>query len=187
MGLCQKMSRPGKKLAINAARDHKALPRATSIRLCEEGVGWGFLERYCTTTQLPSGCRQGTSYGVCELGSLGGWGEDFLKGTATFPQILTATNPPSNCRRLARNRPHDFHRRKSLRRRVQGRSESMVVHEETSLNETWFFRFQLLTISTGFELLISHWNQEQLFGWDDRTHVVNHFKRKKKSLLRLIS
>ena len=136
LGLFQEMSRPGKKLAINAARDHKTLPQATSIRLCEEGVGWGFLERDCTTTQLPSGCRQGTSYGVCELGTLGGWGEDFLKGTATFPEILTAANPPSDCRRLARNRPHDFHRSKSLRQRVQGWSESTVVHEETSLSET---------------------------------------------------
>ena len=73
MGLCQEMSRPGKKLAINATRDHNALPaQATSIRLCEEGVGWGFLERCRTTTQLPSGCRQGTCYGVCELGTLGG-------------------------------------------------------------------------------------------------------------------
>ena len=96
-----------------------------------------------------------------------------------FSEILTATNPPSDCRRLARNCPHDFHHRKSLRQRVQGWNESMVVHEETSLSETWFFRFQLLTISTGFKLLLSHWNQEQLFGWDDRTHVVNHFKRKK--------
>lgn len=78
----------------------------------------------------------GTSYGVCGLGTLGGLGEDFLKGTATFPEILTAANPPSDCRRLARNRPHDFHSRKSLRRRVQGWSESMVVHEETSLSET---------------------------------------------------
>lgn len=67
------MSRPGKKLAINAARDHNALPaQATSMRLCEEGVGWGFLERYCSTTQLPSGCRPGTSYGVCELETSGG-------------------------------------------------------------------------------------------------------------------
>ena len=97
---------------------------------------WENLERYCTTTQLQSGCRQGTSYGVCGLGTLGGWGEDFLKGTATFPEILTATNPPSDCRRLARNRPHDFHRRKSLRQRVQGWSESIVAHEETSLSET---------------------------------------------------
>lgn len=72
LGLCQEMSRPGKKLAINAARVHKALPQATSIRLCQEGIGWGFLERYCSTTQLPSGCRQGTCYGVCELGTLGG-------------------------------------------------------------------------------------------------------------------
>ena len=97
---------------------------------------WENLERYCTTTQLQSGCRQGTSYGVCGLGTLGGWGEDFLKGTATFPEILTATNPPSDCRRLARNRPHDFHRRKSLRQREQGWSESIVAHEETSLSET---------------------------------------------------
>ena len=105
-----------------------------------------------------------------------------------FSEILTATNPPSDCRRLARNRPHDFHRSKSLRQRVQGWSESMVVHEETSLSETWFFRFPSLTISTGFKLLISHWDQEQLFGRDDRTYVVNHFKRKKSwSLLRLIS
>ena len=44
--------------------------------------------KYCTTTQLPSGCRQGTSYGVCGLGTLGGWGEDFLKDTATFPETL---------------------------------------------------------------------------------------------------
>lgn len=94
------------------------------------------MERYCSTTQLPSGCRQGTSFGVCELGTLGDSGEDFLKGTAIFPEKLTAANPPSDCRRLARNCPHDFHRRKSLRQRVQGWSESMVVHEETSLSET---------------------------------------------------
>ena len=51
------------------------------------------MQRYCTTTQLPSGCRQGASYiyGVCGLGILGGWGEDFLKGTATFPEILIAS------------------------------------------------------------------------------------------------
>ena len=134
MGLCQKLWRQSKKLAINAAPGTlKLLTKSDFVKGEWSGEIWKVLYYYAAAVGLSSG---NLLYGVCGLGTLGGWSEDFLKDTATFPEILTATNPPSDCRRLARNRPHDFHRRKSLRQREQGWSESIVAHEETSLSET---------------------------------------------------